>query len=229
MVFVSNADQSLDDESVRAEYPTPEAPRMPSIPAQTAVLLSRLWETEVSGFRIQITGDGHSTDRCIYLCRRAGHDSKGGPRGSGRRTRNAGRPDDHELLLRLHGDRSLELVNERAVWWRERRSGVSAFAYLSSKVLVFGLVCLIFPILAMLGVSIRDKMSDSAAVLHGDLMTYWAPLAATYLCAVASGLSPIRLCRQSEVSVIQPCDLSRGRLQHRASAFCGLCASSCDL
>ena len=81
----------------------------------------------------------------------------------------------------------LEIVSEKTVWRREKRANTSTFAYLMSKVLVYTLVSVIFPLLS-LAVCVGISQLSDYSILSSHLWTYSNPLISTFLAATAAGL-----------------------------------------
>jgi hypothetical protein len=83
---------------------------------------------------------------------------------------------------------SLEFVNERAIWWRERRSLVKPITYLCSKLFIYGLPCVIFPVCSLLGIRFIETCLD-IELIYGATLPHILALSFTYLCSTCIGLA----------------------------------------
>ena len=81
----------------------------------------------------------------------------------------------------------LEIVSEKTVWRREKRANISSFAYLSSKIILYGLVSIVFPLLS-LKVCFEVSSWGNFKLLSHEVWSYTLPLIITFLAASSAGL-----------------------------------------
>jgi len=92
-----------------------------------------------------------------------------------------------------------ELVKERAIYTRERAAGLSSGAYLSSKLLVLGVIAIVQAfVLVALGVAARKLPASGSLLTHAPLAELLVGIAALTLTSMCLGLLVSGLVSTSE-------------------------------